>query len=569
MKSFLKYLLVLLSGFFILFLILFIFLMALTEAEPTIDDNSYLHLTLSGTIPEYVAPSPLSGITGSDVLDLKSIRENLEKAAVDERIRGVVLDIGIISTGYAKINELLSLIHEYRQSGKKIYAYMDIALTREYMVAIACDSVFMTSAGNLFLTGVSSEATFYEKFFNTIGIKADFVHTGKYKSAPDRYTSDQMSDNETLVLNNILDQYYEFIIKNISENRSISIDKVRDLINNQTGFTGKEALEIGLVDGLKYVQEIPLLFTSDSTHLDKVYGSSYSQFPISSLGIRNSSKIAVIHVTGTIAGGNDVDDPILGKIAGSRTIISNIKKAARSLSTKAIILRIDSPGGSALSSDLIWKAVKDAAEKKPVLASISDYGASGGYYIAMGADSIVNDPLSLIGSIGIFAGKFSTEGLYDKLGLVTERINRGKNASLFSTNSIWSDSERKVMQRLIDSYYKDFVTKVAESRNMSFEETDLVSQGRVWSGVQGVVNGLANSAGSFYSAIDIAKEMANISADESVRLSYYPKQKDLFTELYNLSNINFKNFFSVSEDLNITKFQNQPMALMPFIIKWK
>ncbi|NOG45677.1 MAG: signal peptide peptidase SppA [Calditrichaeota bacterium] len=542
----------------------------LSDSEPIIEDNSYLHMSIGGSIPEYVAPSSLEEFTGSSRLDLKKIRDNLEKAAVDDRINGVILNLGFLQTGYAKVEELQKLIDTYRESGKKIYAYLEFAMTREYLVAIACDSVFMPENSNLFITGVGSELTFYKGFFDKVGIQADFVHVGQFKNAPDQYTRDKISPAQSLVLNDILDQFYSFIITNIAERRNLSEDKVRDLINNQTGFTGKSALANGLVDGTSFKNEIVQILDYYNSPPAKISGQTYSSIPVSSLGLRTKSRIAVIHISGTISSGNDVDDPILGKLAGANTISQNIRSAAKSSYTKAIILRIDSPGGSAIAANIIWKAVKEASEKKAVVASISDYGASGGYYIAMAADTILNSPMSLIGSIGIYAGKFSTEGLYKKVGLGYERLHRGKNAGLFSTNSLWSNSERKVMQSLIEDFYKDFVTKVADSRGLTYDQTDALSQGRVWSGIQGYQNGLIDSTGSFYDAIDLAKKMAQIDEEESVRLSYYPKEKDFFTELYSMVSMNtsFNSILQQTETTLLTRFQNQPLALMPFLITW-
>jgi protease-4 len=526
-------------------------------------------MSIGGSLPEYVAPSPFEEFTGGSGLDIKKIRDNLEKAAVDDRINGVILHLGFLQTGYAKIEELQNLIDVYRQSGKKIYAYMEFGLTREYLVAIACDSIFMPENANLFLTGVGSEVSFYKGLFEKVGIQADFVHVGKFKNAPDQYTRDNMSPAQSLVLNDILDQFFGFIVKSISERRNLAEEKVRNLIDNQSGFTGRMALSNGLIDDTIFKDDIVKLLDYEDSTPQKISGTTYASIPVSSLGIRNKSKIGIIHISGTISSGNDVDDPILGKLAGANTIAKNLKSAAQSSSTKAIILRIDSPGGSAIASEVIWKAVKDAASEKPVIASISDYGASGGYYIAMAADTILNSPMSLIGSIGIFAGKFSLEGLYKKIGVDHERLQRGKNAALFSTKSLWSKSERQLMQNLIEDFYTDFVTKVADSRGLSFDETHAISQGRVWSGAQGIQNGLADSTGSFYDAIVLAKKMANIDEDESIRLSYYPREKDFFTELYSMISIHtsYKNLIQIENNF-ISKFQNKPLALMPFLITW-
>ncbi|MCB0284514.1 MAG: signal peptide peptidase SppA [Calditrichaeota bacterium] len=572
MKSFFKYLLVLLSGYVILIISVVIFIGILSDSEPIINDNSYLEMTLSGSIPEYVTPNPIEELTGvSNTLDMRKIRENFEKAAVDDRINGILLNIGFLQIGYAKVEELQHLINTYRLSGKKIFAYLELGLTRDYLVATACDSVFLPENSNLFLTGISSEVTFYKGFFDKIGVKADFVHIGEYKNAPDQYTREDMSDAQRESLNNIIDQFYDFIINNISEYRNLDAEHVKNLINNKTGFTGKEALENNLVDGNSYKEDIVKLLRQQSEDPIRVSGATYSGIPISSLGIRTASRIAVINIVGTISNGNDVDDPIMGKLAGANTIAQNISAAAKSSSTKAIILRIDSPGGSAIAADIILNSIRNAAKEKPVIASISDYGASGGYYIAAGADTIICSRESLIGSIGIFAGKFSLGGLYKKLGINSEQLKRGENAALFSTNSLWSPSERQLMTHLLNEYYINFVQVVANSRNREYDEIDNIARGRVWSGSDGLKNGLSDTLGTFYDAIDAAKRMAHIADDESVRLSYYPREKDFFSELYSFVSLRAHTFNLLSElDLGvIEQFQNHPLALMPFIIEWK
>lgn len=570
MKSFFKILLALLSSYILIFIFFLLIIAAFSDTEPLIDDNSYLYMSIGGSIPEYVAPNPFEQLTGTGSLDLRKIRENLEKAAVDDRINGVVLNIGFLQTGFAKIQELQKLIDTYKQSGKKIYAFLEFALTREYLVAIACDSVFIPANSNLFLTGIAGEATFYKGLFDKIGVEADFVYVGEYKNAPDQYTRESMSQYHKEALDLVFNQFYDFIINNIAERRNLSREVVESYINDISGFTGRDAVRHNLIDGNLFKDDIVKHLNLHNEIPTRVNGITYAAVPISSLDIRNKSRIAVIHITGTISSGNDVNDPFLGKLAGSNTIVTDIQNASRSSTIKAIIIRIDSPGGSAIASEIIWDAIKKARQKKPVIASISDYGASGGYYLAMAADTIITDPMSLIGSIGIFAGKFSIGKLYNKIGINFERIQRGDNSGLFSTNTIWSDSERKIMRRLLQDYYDDFVTKVAESRKMTFEEIDKISRGRVWTGRNGLENGLVDSYGTFYDALAIAQKMAKIDSSVSARLSYYPKEKGFFTELYSLISLklNAFNIFNETEFTFITQFQNHPLALMPFILKW-
>ena len=571
MKSFLKYLAVLLSGFFILFLFLFVLIAILSTREVIVEDNSFLHMRLSGAIPEYIAPDPFEELLGKPLeMDMNKIRDNLEKAATDERINGVILDINFLRIGLAKINELHEMIIRYKASGKKIFAYLEYATTRDYLTALACDSIFIPANGNIFLTGIASEVTFYKGFFDKIGVKADFVHVGDYKSAPDVYTRQEMTPEHREELNTILDQYYKAIVSKISEFRNLTEDRVRDLINNQTGFAGYESKSNGLADGNYHFEEIKDKFNNSNDRLNSLDARDYAIIPASSLNIRNKERIAVIYVTGTIAPGADVEDPLLGKIAGSATLVRNIKRAANSKTTKAIILKIDSPGGSGLAANEIWKEIMKAKEKKPVIAVISDYGASGGYYIAMAADSLITNPMSLVGSIGVFAGKFSFGNLYNKLDMKTEFLKRGKNANLFSTSQEWSESERAVIQRLINGFYVDFVSKAADNRNKSYEEVDAIAGGRVYTGQECLANGLVDLTGTFYDAIDIAKQLSGIDENTSVRLSFYPSDRSLISELYGIIKVFSEPVLiinRVTERFEVS-FQNQPLTLMPFQIEW-
>jgi len=576
MKTFFKWLagilviLALIAGGFLLLI------NSLFKNEVSVYHNSYLDITLSGTLPEYVAPDPLGEALGRTSLDMRQVRENLEKARIDKRINGVLLEIGMLQTGYAKIQELRHLISVFRKSGKKIYAYLgpDIAMTKDYYVATACDSIFMPPPANLFITGVHSELTFYKKFLDKLGIQAEFIQIGKYKNAPDIYTRKSMAPAQRSVLKNIIGQFYKDLVQTLAESRHLSKQKVQKIINDQSGFSGREALKAGLVDGLLYTSFLRRKFNIGQGKVHKISGADYAQVPVSSLKIRNKSRIAVINCNGVITSGDDSQQPYFGKMLGAHTVISNLKRVSASKFIKAIILRIDSPGGSATASDQIWQAIQEAKKHKPVIASVSDYGASGGYYIAMAADTIVVTPNSLVGSIGIFAGKFNVAGLYKKLGLKYENVGMGKNAHLFSIMQPWSKNEKSIMSRLIKEFYLDFVTKTARARELSFAQVDSLGQGHIWSGAQAVKNGLSDTSGFFYSAVALAKKMASIPQSESVRLVYYPRKKSLLGQILNdLSAKIFQNdFINATQSerfLNtLRRLQNRPLALLPFKINW-
>jgi protease-4 len=577
MKSFFKWLGRLLGGVIILTFLFFITISLLIESEPEIGENSYISINIRGAIPEYIPPDPFEEALGNSQLDIKNIRDILEKAIVDERVNGVLLKIGFLQVGFGAMQELQTLILNFREkTDKKIIAYLngDIVMMKDYYLAIACDSIYMPPETNLFLGGISAEVTFYKDFFKKYGVEAEFLHVGKYKSAPETYTRSDISQTAKQVLNEILDQYYDEMVQFISLQRNISVNKIKNLIDSKTGFTGKEAQAVGLIDNTRYTADFAELFKI-SKNLPKAFsGKAYAKTPASSLKIRDKSRIAVVYCTGAISSGSNSEDMLLGELAGAKTLIANLNKAASSSLNKAIILRIDSPGGSASASDLMWKAVKEAAEKKPLIASISSYGASGGYYIAMPADTIIANNASLIGSIGVFAGKFSFEGVYDYLKINNHTITRGKNANLFSLNQKWTPSEKRVVQNLIENFYETFIRKAAEGRNTSLAHIEQNAQGRVWTGKQALQKGLIDLNGGFYDAVRIAAEAAGIDSSESVRLVYYPRKKSFFKRF--LSSVQVKlGLFQLSIPQTLEKFektlmriQNKPMALMPFRIEW-
>ena len=576
MKTFFKWLAAVIAVVIVLVAGFIIIINSLLSSEVTVHDNSYLHMDISGSLPEYVAPDALEEALGQVTMDLRIIRENLEKAAVDERINGVALEIGFLQTGYAKIQELHHLITEFRKSGKKIYAFLgpELAFTKDYYVATACDSVFMAPTANLTLSGVRSEITFYKKFFDKLGIEAEFTQIGEYKNAPDVYTRPAMAPAHREVLQNIVDRFYEDLVTTISRDRDMPKNTVERLINTESGFTGKEAARKGLIDRCLYKSDLAAKFNINGRKPIKIKGSDYARVALSSLEIRTQSRIAVINLTGVISSGSDSEQPYFGKILGATTAVKNLRRAAASKLIKAIILRIDSPGGSATASDEIWQAIRSAAKKKPVIASVSDYGASGGYYIAMAADTIINAPNSLVGSIGIYAGKFNVAGLYDKLGLKHETVSRGENAGLFSLMQPWTRQEKAIIEKLIKDFYDQFLEKTARARNLSPEQVEPLARGRVWTGEEAVQNHLCDKNGYFYDAVQIAKERASVPTDESVRLVYYPREKSLLSQVLGSihARIGWKNYGVESALFEVIpvlqKLQNRPLALLPYRLSW-
>ncbi len=489
-------------------------------------------------------------------------------AAVDGRIKGIVLRVGFMMTGYAKIEELQQLISEFQLSGKKVLAHLDYGLTRDYFLAAACDSIYMSPGGNLFLTGLLAEISFYKGVLNKIGVEADFEHIGKYKNAPDVYTRQSMSEPQREVINAIFDVRYESLIKSIAKNRGLTIDHVYNLIENISGFGPDEAYEQGLVDGIKYASQVSEMLNTEDRQLSKISATEYSFIDPGTVGIEGDERIAVIYCVGTMTGGEDGSDPYFGTTMGANRVIRDINRAAESKSIRAIILRINSPGGSSLAADKIWHALDEAAKKKPIVASISDVGASGGYYIAIPADTIIAQKLSVVGSIGVFAGKFSLKKLYEKIDLKTEVIKRGENAGLFSLSSKFSTSERKIIKNMIADFYRDFVTKVATARKKSYDDIDKIARGRVWVGEDLLQRDLIDLIGGLDEAIVAAKNLADIDPSVAIRLIYYPRSRSLLNQ-YLGSFVRLKNSIEnpvLQLENYIREYNMRPLALMPFML---
>jgi protease-4 len=569
MKRLLKWLAIIFSIFFVIIFVAYLFISALFDTEPVISQNSYLQINIGGSIPEYDAPDPFENFIRDRSLDLNQIRKSLKMAAVDDRIKGVVISVGFIRTGYAKMAELHQMISKFRLSGKKVLAHFDYCLTRDYYMASVCDSIYMAPGGNLFLTGTAAEVTFYKGALNKIGVEADFEHLGEYKNAPDMYTRQTMSEYQKEVINNILDARFNELIYTIAKNRNIPSDEVHHFINDVSGFSPEEALENNLIDGIYYFDQVKEKLKSESRKINSISASEYSMIDPSSVGFEGDHRIAVIYCTGTMMGGEDSNDPYFGKTMGANRVIRDVKRAAESSSIKAIILRINSPGGSSLAADRIWHAVEEARQEKPVIATISDVGASGGYYIALAADTILAQELSLIGSIGVYAGKFSLKNLYKMIDLNTVFMQRGKNAGIFSLNSKFTDSERVVIQRMIQDFYTKFVAKVAESRKQTYDAIDQVARGRVWHGLQGIDIHLIDMIGGFDDAVDVAKYLAGIADDESVRLIYYPKSRSVWNRYFRL--FSFLSEVTLNPIDHVEKYlseiQLRPLMLMPFSIQ--
>ena len=526
---------------FLLIAIIGIALIAESLGKPDVPQNSVLVLNVTGSLPDYDPPDPMAKVFGIDQPEsFSGLLTQLRKAKADSRVGAVFLDIDFPGIGWGKADELREAIKDFKASGKPVYAYMEMGMNKEYYIASAADKIFLPPAGDLYINGFAAEATFYRGSLDKLGIEPQFLKIGKYKNAPDQYTEKEMTEGQREVINAILDDYYGRITGAIAEARNKSPEDVKTLIDNAP-YNARQAKELGLIDDAIYRDQVydalknQLGYKADDK-LRTVSTASYREVAADSLGLNNGERVAIIYASGAIMSGKSNKSPFGGQTVGSDTIVQALTEATEDETIKAIVLRVDSPGGSALASDVMWHAIEKAKEKKPVVVSMGDVAASGGYYIACNAHKIVAEPSTVTGSIGVFLGKPIMNGFYDWVGITNEYVLRGKNAGLFRETQKWEGDELAKMTEQINSiYYDNFIPKVAQGRNKTVEEVDAIGQGRVWTGSQAKERGLVDEFGGLEKAISIAKELANLPADKDVKRIAFPKPVPFLSKIFGTS----------------------------------
>jgi len=509
---------------------------AFRKGSPTIRNNSVLALRIAGSLPDYAPEDPFRRFFGGPDQSLTGLVMQLKKAKVDTRIKAVILDIDMSGVGWGKAEEIRDAIADFRTSSKPVYAYMEFGLNKEYYIATACDKIFVPPPGELFITGLAADVMFFRGSLDKLGIYPEIYQIGKYKSAGDMFTQKKMTDAHREYVNSLLDDLYNRYVTAIAQARHKTPDEVRQLIDNAP-YNAAKAKEAGLIDETVYRDQLDKqikaqLGYKDSDQFAPVRAADYREVPPESLGLNKGEKIAVIYATGDIGSGRSQNSPSGEQSIGSDTLAKAVTDAAEDKSIKAIVIRVDSPGGSGLASDIIWHAVDAANQKKPVVVSMSDVAASGGYYISASASKIVAQPSTITGSIGVVAGKPVMRGFYDWLGISNEYVLRGKQAGMFRETEKFSDSERAKFEDWIKTtYYGDFVPKVARGRNKDAQYIDSVGQGRVWTGAQAKDRGLVDEFGGLDRAVEVAKQLAKIPADKGVERVILPYPQTFLQEL--------------------------------------
>ncbi len=500
-----------------------------TYNRTTVAENSVLVLNVSGSLPDYAPDDRVASALGmGSGQSFAGLLTQLRKAKVDNRIGAVLVDINFPGIGWGKAAELRDAIKDVRSAGKPVYAYMELGTNREYYIATAAEKIYMPPTGDLYVNGLAAEAMFYKGSLDKLGVEAEVIQIGpKYKNAPDQYTKTKMGEGQTEVMNAIVDEYYNTLTAAISESRGKTVDEVKTMIDSAP-HNAVQAKELGLIDDAIYREQVDELLKQKlgyaaETKLRTISYSAYKEVTPSSVGLNGGERVAIIYTSGMIVPGSSNSSPLSGEMVGSDTVVKAVNDAANDTSIKAIVLRVDSPGGSALASDLMWYALENAKAKKPVVVSMADVAASGGYYIACNANKIVAEPTTITGSIGMFMGKPVLKGMYDWLGVSNEYVMRGKNAGIFRETEKWTPEERAKMEEMANNvYFSNFVPKVAKGRNKTNEEVNTLGQGRVWTGTQAKENGLIDEFGGIEKAIEIAKGLANLPADKDVKRVVFP-----------------------------------------------
>lgn len=506
------------------------------RGEPTIRDNSLLTLRVAGSLPDYSPDDPLKKYFGGPDQSLTGLVMQFKKAKVDKRIKAILLDVDMSGVGWGKAEEIREAIADFRSSGKPVYAYIELGLNKEYYIAIACDKIYVPPPGELFINGLAADVMFFRGSLDKLGIYPDIYQIGKYKSAGDMFTQKEMTDAHREYINSLLDDLYGRYVNAIAQARHRTPDEVRALIDNAP-YSAAKAKEAGLIDESAYRDDLEkqikaTLGYKETDTFTPVRGSEYRDVSPQSLGLNKGERIAVIYATGNIGSGSSENSPSGDQSIGSDTLAKAMNDATNDKTIKAIVLRVDSPGGSGLASDIIWHAVEAANQKKPVVVSMSDVAASGGYYISAAARKIIAEPSTITGSIGVVAGKPVMRGFYDWLGVSNEYVLRGKTAGMFRETEKFSDEERVKFEEWIKTtYYQDFVPKVAKGRNKDAQAIDSVGQGRVWTGAQAKERGLVDEFGGLDRAIEVAKQLANIPADKGVERVILPYPQTLLQQL--------------------------------------
>jgi protease-4 len=554
--------------FFVLIIAAFASLLFFEMSKPVaVKHNTYLEIPLSGPLEERPETDfVMSAFYGGEPLSLHDIWLNFQRAKADSKIKGIILRLGSLGCDWAKTNELRNLVMDFRQSGKKVFAYIQETLDfdKEYYLATACDRIILHPLGSLFINGIGGQIPFLKGTLDKLGIEVEVERVEEFKTAYNMFTEDGFTEHHREMMDSIYRSLFSQYIRTISQARGKDIKSMQDIIG-QGVFHAEKAKELSLIDDLLYEDELEELLKDGRKTVHRIGHGQYLKSRAAPSGLNRGKKIALIYGVGPIHTGESIQ----GQSMGSSTVARWFRNARRDNSIAAVVFRVDSPGGSAVGSDIIDREVVLTKRQKPVIVSMSDMAGSGGYWISMDAHNIVAHPQTLTGSIGVIFGKFNFVKLYDKLGVSAEKLTLGQRADMFSTFRRLTPDERLLMKEQILWSYNHFITKVASGRQLAKDDVDEIGRGRVWTGSQAKEVGLIDELGGLPEALKLAKEKAGIPEGASVRLVVWPKKTSLWKSFFG----KFQPKLNLSSDRILEKWiktlqvlkKERILALMPLI----
>jgi protease-4 len=483
-----------------------------------------LSISLSGALDENPAPTLQMAFSGDTAPSFSGVIRAIDRAANEPNLKTVFVRIGATDLGWARAGEIRDALLRVRAKGKKLTAFLEDSGNMEYYMASAADEIVALPEAILEIHGLSAEVMFLKGAFEKLGVEAQFVAMGKYKNAPNQYTEKKFTAAHREQMESLIGGLYREYVRAVATSRKKTEAEIEDLISDGP-YDGASALDAGLVDKLDYPEEA--LDSAGETHRHlrdfRDQGGVFDTRP----------KIALIFVDGEILSGESQSGGLGSSVvAGSDTVAQALRDATEDDSVKAVVLRVNSPGGSGSASDVIAREVENTVTKKPVIVSMGDYAASGGYYISAPATSIVAGPTTITGSIGVFFGKFVLKGLFEKLGITNDYVDFGRGGSFASASRRWTLEDQAKVEDLASSFYDRFLALVAEHRHMEVEAVHQIAQGRVWTGAEAKRVGLVDELGGFDRALAVAKDKAKIPSVQDVAVVVLPAPKGAFDRLF-------------------------------------
>ena len=536
---------------FFLFFIIIMGLVASSSEDDKVDvkENSILRITLSENISERSVDNPFENFDfmsfeNNSSLGLKEIITTVAKAKDDQNIKGIYLDLSMVSGGLTTVEEIRNALIDFKKSNKFIYAYSEIYTQKAYYLASVADSVYLNPAGLLELKGFNAQYMFFKGALDKLEIEPQIIRVGSFKSAVEPYMQTQMSDSNRLQTSVFMGSIFNHMIANIADARKLNTDSVNSIAVDLKVRNAEDAVKYKLADALRYKDEVlnTLMIASNRGSIKDLNFIDLKKYVKSAKPniSTDKNKIAVIYANGEIVGGEGNEN-----IIGSEGISRAIRQARLDDQVKAVVLRVNSPGGSALASDVMWREIVLTKKVKPVIVSMGDVAASGGYYIACAADVIVAEPTTITGSIGVFGILFNAQKFFNnKLGITFDQVKTGKYADLGDYTRALTESERFIIQNEVNRIYEDFTQKVALGRNMPIEKVKSIAEGRVWSGIDAKRIGLIDEFGNTDTAIAIAAKKAKLS---SYRVISLPEIEDPIKKLMRNLSTEAKIYFMPEE----------------------